>query len=309
MNERKPKPALSLAALRAGMSIGLLPVALGLMNAPCLAGAQSPHAQQALAQIAWAQSVPATATASAPVVRRDVFPATIFSPRENALLRAFTDGSTDWAGAGLFILLDHARRLTDDAEDIAIQADPITFWTQPSNYRGRLMSLDVIYTGRTDEHVGPDDEFWQGQKYYLVHVKSFAAPEAIVVAMPEPLPAGYARGQRLHFTGFFYKTVKWQIASGTGNSEESRIYPLLVAKAMTPLVKESAGAATSFQPITIVVIIVLLFAVVWMFLRMRGLRAGPARLHQSSPAVPQEDFQVDPDLQQAVRQLGDSPQK
>jgi hypothetical protein len=254
-----------------------------------------------------AQSVPGTSSAPGATLRLSVpGEAVQYTGQERAILGGVSDGDIQFETSGLYILLEHASRLSDTVEDYASQADQPAIdnlWSQPDHYRGGLIRLRGHYAGLTEERQIAANQ-WYSKGIFLLYMKVPKAREAIVVALTQK-PQAFRMGQPLEVTGFMYKILARQTREDSGEGGPSRLFPVLVAKTIgeaevPELVKGPPGSIYMVVMIAIGMLILMLAMRLWRFRPM----APAASMHRPRDIVPAEDQgEVDPELCQAVKEF------
>jgi len=275
-----------------------------------------PSSAEAMAPSPASSPAPASATAPSVAVREtssgvSLAEACALTADERALLDTVSDGDDQWSCTGLYVLLRRATMLPTGRQtyDAASHPNPLSFWSAPSLYRGRLVSLEAVYAGRVDEQDPITvTEWWGNRKYYLMHVKAAGAPEAIVVTLTEPPPKGLRLGSRVDVAGFFYKTMLWPVSPESGNPSERRIYPVLVARSVYEFQADQRGwmPRQGFGGLLVsLAVAMVIFAVVRIRLRARRQQAAPGRRWEPAPGRPPSDDELDPEFQRQMQQYLD----
>jgi len=227
---------------------------------------------------------------------------------ERVLVNVVTDGDDVWTTTGLFVLLRRAAMLPEGPEtyDAAEHPDPLTFWSAPSTYRGRLVSLEAIYAGRVDvRSPAVNTEWWGPRAYYLMHVKAPGAPEAIVIALTQPPPKGLHLGDRIRGVGFFYKTMLWPVSAEAGNPTERRVYPVLVGRTVQPAQDGRVGwmPRSGYRGLLVAIAGALaVFLVIRLYLRTRQREQVQRRQTGLEPPGSAADDEMDPEFQRQMEE-------
>lgn len=280
-------------------------------SAPAGAATQpAPTPAEAVTPVPASKPAPAGGVVRPILTGQSIEEVSSLTAEEKGLIDLAIDGDEQYVTTGLYVLLRRAAMMPGDEEAYSTikSVDPPSFWSAPAVLRGRLVRFDGLYFGPAEAPRPVPNEWWAGNRFYLVNIKQRMEGPTIIVALTEPPPAELRKGTKLGIAGFFFKNVLLRVDAASGNPAEKHLYPVVVAKKIYRVPTDiSSPLGGSTGVLVAIAGGLVIFAMVRAYIRAKQRQVAEARQEalvaaQASEAPP-EDFDIDPELGRQVEEF------